>query len=240
MELGKKFRYNGGMKTANDLRIPFTWAERRPILLDRFFYMPGFFERYEEWNPFSWSDPELFGNDQPVVIEFCSGNGQWIGDRAKQNPHLNWVAVEKRFERARKIWLKLHREEIPNLYVVCGEAVEFSRYYAPEASASEIYVNFPDPWPKRRHAKHRLVSSEFLEVLERITTPQGKATFVTDDWDYASQMIQQLEKFPAWQPLLPPPFFTTQWPDYGNSFFADLWKEKGRTIHYIPYQKAIK
>src|SRR5690348_8334371 len=133
------------MKTAKDLKIPFAWEERRPILLDRFFYIPAEYEYKAQNFPF-------FVQDQPVIIEYCSGNGQWIGARAKQNPETNWIAVEKKFDRARKIWLKIHRENIPNLTVVCGEAVIFTRFYAPPCS--EIYVNFPDPWPKLRHAKH--------------------------------------------------------------------------------------
>src|SRR5579872_3724980 len=82
------------MKTAKDLRIPFTWAERRPILLDRFFYLPKSYDGHERWGVFDWADPQVFGNQQPVIIEYCSGNGQWIGERAKQNPTVNWVAVE--------------------------------------------------------------------------------------------------------------------------------------------------
>ncbi|HSX26705.1 MAG TPA: tRNA (guanine(46)-N(7))-methyltransferase TrmB, partial [Chlamydiales bacterium] len=183
------------MKTAKDLRIPFSWPERRPIFLDRFFYIPGKYDAHQRL--VSWA--ELFGNDNPIIIEYCSGNGQWIGARAKQNPHLNWVAVEKKFERARQIWLKLHREAISNLYVVCGEAQTFTRYYPPQESVSEIYVNFPDPWPKLRHAKHRLVREPFLSELQRIVTPKGKATFVTDDWDYASRMLLVLKNCPQWQ-----------------------------------------
>lgn len=224
------------MKTAKDLRIPFTWEERRPIVLDRFFYIPALYEKHEELGPLGWRD--WFGNDNPVYIEYCSGNGQWIGERALQNPHLNWVAVEKRFDRARKIWLKLHRENIPNLFVVCGEAQIFTRYYPPKESVSQVFVNFPDPWPKLRHAKHRLIQKQFLEEAARIVAPQGKATFVTDDWPYASQMLAELQSCPAWSPLLPAPHYTKDWNDYGNSFFAELWKEKGRSFHFIPFEKA--
>ncbi len=224
------------MKTAKDLRIPFTWADRRPIVLDRFFYIPALYDKHEELGPIDWRD--WFGNDHPVYIEYCSGNGQWIGERALQNPHLNWVAVEKRFDRARKIWLKLHRENIPNLFVVCGEAQVFTRYYPPKGSVFHFFVNFPDPWPKHRHAKHRLIQKQFLEEAARIVVPNGKATFVTDDWPYASQMLAELQNCPPWNPLLPAPHYTKDWSDYGSSFFAELWKEKGRSFHFIPFEKA--
>lgn len=212
------------MKTAKDLIIPFTWEERRPILLERFFYLPADYDYKAEKIPF-------FEKEQPVVIEYCSGNGQWIGERALQNPHLNWLAVEKKFERARKVWLKSFRENIPNLVVACAEGSVFTRYYAPKAV--EVYINFPDPWPKLRHAKHRIIRKEFLEEVLNIVEWGGKITCVTDDAPYAMQMVQEFEKCPGWKFR----FNTNEWPGYGNSFFKDLWKEKGRTIHYISYEK---
>ncbi len=214
------------MKTAKDLIIPFTWAERVPILLDRFFYIPGRFDHYEKEFPF-------FDQERPVIIEYCSGNGQWIGERAKQSPNINWIAVEKQFERARKIWLKMQRENLLNLCVVCGEGEIFTRYYAPQAS--EIYVNFPDPWPKRRHSKNRLVHSGFINELLDIVVAGGKATCVTDHADYALEMQREFTKCPEWKFL----FFVNEWPDYGRSFFNDLWKQRGRTIHYLSYEKKI-
>lgn len=225
------------MKTAQDLKIPFTWQERRPALLERMFYVPNFYEEHFRWPRLSWSASEVFGNERPVHIEYCSGNGQWIGERAKQNPHVNWVAVEKLFERARKIWLKIHREEIPNLYVVFGEAVTFTRHYIEPNSVQAAYVNFPDPWPKLRHAKHRLVQVEFLKELQKGVVDQGTATFVTDDWPYAQQMLEEISHCPAWKPLALPQRYATDWPNYGDSFFKDLWASKGRTIYYLPFEK---
>ncbi|MES2272572.1 MAG: tRNA (guanine(46)-N(7))-methyltransferase TrmB [Chlamydiota bacterium] len=225
------------MKTTKDLKIPFVWADRRPILLDRLFYIPTHYDLHAEWPALCWTDPAVFGNANPVHIEYCSGNGQWIGERAQENPQLNWVAVEKDFQRARKIWLKIHREALPNLFVVHGDALTFTRYYTPPASVDEIYVNFPDPWPKLRHAKHRLIHPEFLGELLKITRPCAKGIFVTDDAPYASQMIQALSLCPEWTFLFPSPHHKTEWSDYGNSFFGDLWKTKGRMIHYIPFRK---
>ncbi len=213
------------MKTAKDLIIPFSWAERRPIFLDRFFYLPGHYPYAKEAIPF-------FEKEQPLIIEYCSGNGQWIGERAKQNPHLNWLAVEKKFERARKVWLKSFREHLPNLVVACAEGLTFTRYYAPKAL--EVYINFPDPWPKLRHAKHRLVQAEFLQEVLQVVEAGGKITCVTDDADYAAYMVQEFSLCPNWKLL----FNANEWPNYGRSFFNDLWKQQGRIIHYICYEKT--
>lgn len=210
------------MKTAKDLKIPFSWEERRPILLERFFYIPAAYSHEKKFFPF-------FEDERPIIIEYCSGNGQWIGDRAKQNPMFNWIAVEKKFERARKIWLKIHRENIANLCVVCGEGFDFTRYYAP--IALEAYVNFPDPWPKLRHAKHRLIRKEFLEELAAIIRPGGRAICATDDASYFEGMIEEFAKCSQWDLA----FKGNEWPNYGNSFFKELWLEKGRIINYLSY-----
>jgi tRNA (guanine-N7-)-methyltransferase len=213
------------VKTAKDLIIPFAWSERRPILLDRFFYVPPSYPWVVETIPF-------FSQEQPIFIEYCSGNGQWIGERAKQNPHINWLAVEKRFDRARMIWLKSHREKLENLVTVCSEGAVFTRYYAPKVK--EIFINFPDPWPKLRHAKHRLIQAPFLQEVRNILQTDGRITCVTDDQKYAAQMVLEFEKCPSDWKLI---FQGNEWPDYGRSFFNDLWLQKGRTIHYLAYEK---
>jgi len=226
------------MKTANDLRIPFVWEERRPVLLERFLYVPNHYDRHDAWTLVSWDDPAVFGNNQKVALEFCSGNGQWICERAKQNPLLNWVAVDIRFDRSKKTWARMQRENLPNLYIMCGDANQLVRYYIPKGSVSELFVNFPDPWPKLRHAKHRLIQTPFLVEMANISRGDALATFVTDDANLAAQMLRELNDCPIWRPRLPPPHYTLDREDYGASYFSDLWKKKGRNIYFIPYEKV--
>ncbi|MDE3045664.1 MAG: tRNA (guanosine(46)-N7)-methyltransferase TrmB [Verrucomicrobiota bacterium] len=219
------------MKTKEDLFIPFSWEERRPIFLERFFYMPKNYEYQEQ--RFQWA--ELFGNEKPVHLEICSGNGQWIGERALQQPEVNWVGVELRFDRARKIWLKSFRENIPNLQVICGEGGAFLRCYAPPASVSQVFINFPDPWPKPRHAKHRIIQVPFLEALHAVVRSGGRVTLATDDVPYRDQMISEFSQVKGWKRIE-----ETDWSSYGDSYFANLWKGKGRTIYYLQYEPLPK
>jgi len=223
------------MKSKKDLKIPFSWEERRPIYLERFFYLPKQYDSHESFGRLDWSDPRIFGNGNPVRIELCSGNGQWIGERAKENPHINWVGVEIRFDRARKIWLKSFRENIPNLYTVCAEGKTFLRYYAPLKSVEQSYINFPDPWPKLRHAKHRIVQAPFLSCLSSVLKEGAIATFATDDAPYRDQMIRELL---GWIPRFEAPHFRTDDEAYGDSYFRTLWKERGRTIYHLEYQNG--
>lgn len=224
------------MKTTADLRIPFTWAERRPVILEKFLYIPGHYSEHASWKKIGWSDPSIFGREGRVCIEYCSGNGQWIADRARLFPQMLWVAVEIRFDRARKIWSRIHREQLDNLFVVCGDANQFNRFYAVPDSVEEAFVNFPDPWPKRRHAKQRIVQKDFINDISRIVRKEGKATFVTDDPDCRDNMMREIALCPCWKSEFAAPGYVTEWPNYGDSFFNDLWLGKGKTIYYQNYR----
>jgi tRNA (guanine-N7-)-methyltransferase len=79
-----------------DLKAPFTWNARKVMIEDRILYIPTRCETYDDFSFPGWSAPDLFGNDNPVHIEYCSGNGAWIAEKAVGNPNINWVAVEKK------------------------------------------------------------------------------------------------------------------------------------------------
>lgn len=198
-------------------------------------YIPGYYDRHDEWGRLHWTAKELFGNDKPTIIEFCCGNGQWIGAQAKKHSEYNWIGVDRLFERARKVWAKIHREEISNLFVVCADALTFIRHYVLPLSVHRIYVNFPDPWPKLRHTKNRLVNQEFLQELSKILKPSGQAHFTTDNFPYVEWMLNEFDLSPGWTPTHPAPYYLTNIADFGRSFFNDLWMKQGRTIYHLEY-----
>ena len=209
------------MNESEDLHIPFTWAERRPILLKNFLYLPPCTQELH--------DPKLFSISGLMIVEYCSGNGQWIAEAAKREKGVIWIAVEKQFERARSIWKRIVRESLDHLFIVCGDAMTFSQYYLREKSIEEVFINFPDPWPKRKHAKHRVIQRHFVQELERTLKPGGRATLVTDDIGTSERIIRE---FSSWKNRFAPHQFITEWPDFGSSFFHTLWTKRGCTIRY--------
>lgn len=224
------------VKTKNKLTIPFPWEERRHIFLERFFYVPKKYDSAAFGERIDWTSPHVFGNDAPVYMEICSGNGQWIIEQAKAFPNVNWVAVEIRFDRARQIWQKCGVEGLANLYVVCAEALDFLRHYVLPNSIAQSFVNFPDPWPKRQHAKHRIVQAPFVAAIKNVLQCGATITLATDSRPYRDQM---LEEFRSWPSDFPSPFFVTEMDSYGESFFADLWTKKGRELFYLRYKNAL-
>lgn len=214
-----------------DLKFPFTWEERRPALHEGLLIVPKYYEGHD-----AFADTISFS--KPLHIEYCSGNGDWVLERAQKDPESQWVAVEQDFERVRKIWSKMRNRKVENLLIVCGEAHTFTRYYLPNETVAEIFINFPDPWPKSKHAKHRLIQEPFAAEVGRVVKKGGLASFATDDFPYASQMIEVMRGVPSWETTLPDPYFTFDWTSYGSSWFSHLWTRLGRTIHYMQFRRV--
>ncbi|MDP1880369.1 MAG: tRNA (guanine(46)-N(7))-methyltransferase TrmB [Parachlamydiaceae bacterium] len=225
------------MKPAN-FKSPFDWNNRHITIHDKIWYLPKQFYDFDSFQFSGWSHPEVFEKQQPICIEYCSGNGAWIAERALKNPHFNWVAVEKKFVRARKIWTKLKSLNLTNLLIASAEGSLITQKYFPSNSVKSVYINFPDPWPKTRHAKHRIIQTPFIEDIWRILENNGDLTIVTDDPDYSEMVHKVLQQSLGFQSLHPHPFYTVDYPDYGTSYFEDLWREKGKTIRYHVYRKV--
>ena len=219
------------------LKSPLTWEERRPLIHDRILYVPQYYQRHQEWTFPGWESPEVFGRAAPIEVEYCSGNGLWIIEKAMAHPDRNWVAVEKQFERVRKIWSKMHNFALTNLLIVCGDALTFTQFYVPDSSFSAAYVNFPDPWPKEKHAKNRLLKEPFIAQMARVCAVGAPATIATDHSGYAAQITHGMQASPFWKSRFPEPYFVNEWENYGNSYFEALWREQGLKIYYMQYFK---
>lgn len=225
------------MKPKN-LKCPFTWEDRRPLIHDGILYVPKYYFNHENFVFPRWESAEIFGREAPIEVEYCSGNGDWVLQKSLENPHHNWIAVEMQFERVRKIWSKRHNLNIKNLFIVCGEALTFIRYYVPKQSFSAAYVNFPDPWPKEKHAKNRLLQEPFITELARVCKTDSIATLVTDHPIYSKSMIRSMLANPSWSACYEEPYFVTSLEGYGSSYFEALWRTKGIPIHYHQFRRT--
>lgn len=222
---------------SKNLQLPFTWNERQVLIQDRVWFVP---ERIVQETPFEfpgWSHPDFFGNDNPIHVEYCSGNGAWVAEKAVLNPSINWVAVEMKFERVKKIWAKVKKLQLNNLLIIHGEAHHVTKQFFGNEAISDVYINFPDPWPKNRHAKHRLIQHEFANELWRILKTDAALTFVTDDLPYSNWLIEVMKKNGKFDSYFPEPYYGIEWPGYGSSYFEELWRSKGKEIRYHRFLK---
>jgi tRNA (guanine-N7-)-methyltransferase len=133
--------------------------------------------------PLRWS--ELFGNDHPVELEIGTGKGTFLTEQARTRPEVNFFGIEW----ARWFWRhasdRLRRNDCAaNARMVRADAGFFFAEFVPEKSLSVVHVYFPDPWPKKRHHKRRLIQEPFLKLVHRSLIDGGRLQIVTDHYDY--------------------------------------------------------
>ena len=104
-----------------DLKSPFTWDKRHILVQDRVWYVPPQFQDFGSFSFPGWNHSLFFDQERPICLEYCSGNGAWIAARAQAQSQYNWVAIERKFERVRKIWSKLKNFQLSNLLAICAE-----------------------------------------------------------------------------------------------------------------------
>ena len=107
-----------------------------------------------------------FNDDKPLYIEIGTGKGDFIIGKALSNPNINFIGIEK-YESVLIRALEKTPKDIPNLRYICMDAMLLPKIF--ENCVDKIYLNFSDPWPKKKHAKSRLTSNIFLDIYEKIT-----------------------------------------------------------------------
>lgn len=132
--------------------------------------------------PTEWKDRwhERFGNDHPIHIEIGMGKGRFITGMAKAHPEINYIGVEMQVSVVSHALDKILEEAIPNVQLLHVDGSALTEYFA-DNEVDQIYLNFSDPWPKKRHEKRRLTSPQFLAVDEAILRPNGEIHFKTDN-----------------------------------------------------------
>jgi len=108
----------------------------------------------------------IFGNNNKIYLEVGMGKGQFIIQKAKKNPKINFVGFEKYPSVLLNALDIIEKENIPNLRIVCADAMNIDKIFYKEIS--KLYLNFSDPWPKKRHSKRRLTSLVFLDKYDKI------------------------------------------------------------------------
>ena len=130
----------------------------------------------------------LFGRRAPRVLEIGFGNGDSLLAMAAMNPDLDYLGVEVHGPGVGHCLLGIERAGLDNLRVVRHDAIDVLREQIPEASLARVNLYFPDPWPKKRHHKRRIVTSAFLDLVAERLAPDGALHVATDWQDYAEHI----------------------------------------------------
>jgi tRNA (guanine-N7-)-methyltransferase len=158
--------------------------------------------------PFSYVEnldmAQLFSKIQPLEIELGSGDGSFLVQYAQLYPQHNFLGVERLLGRLRKLDRKGLRARLTNLRLIRLEASYLIEYLVPRESALALHIYFPDPWPKRRHRKHRLINQQFTSSAQHVLRCGGIVYLRTDDADSFAQMTTVFGGNPAFRPVPTP------------------------------------
>ncbi len=142
----------------------------------------------------------LLPADATIVLEIGSAHGHFLVRYAGENPQKLCLGVDLRGERVERAQRKAGRAKLTNCHFIRAEARELIECLPPGVTFSEIWVLFPDPWPKKRHHKNRLLQPEFFDFLAQRSRSGARLYFRTDYAEYFQQVSVFLRDLRTWQP----------------------------------------
>ena len=163
----------------------------------------------------------LFPAQQPLEVELGCGDASFIAEYARLHPERNFVGVERLLGRIRKLDRKGRRHGLANLRGVRIENSYFLEWLLPAHSASAIHVYFPDPWPKQKHRRHRLINERFPALAQAALTKDGRVYLRTDHREYFEQMQAVFAASPQFKPAATPPELAAAVTDFERDFLAE-------------------
>jgi tRNA (guanine-N7-)-methyltransferase len=184
--------------------------------------------------PIDWGTE--FGRQAPLALEIGCGTGHFVLQLAQQQPDVDFLAIDIYNKGCLKTCSKLDAASIANARVLRIEARELLLNHILPESLQAIYINCPDPWPKKRHRERRLVNRDFLELALRRLEPGGDFFFSSDQRDYAEQVAGTLAETPGFRNRLDAPFAEAL-PGYPLSKYMRRFLDQGLPVHFINHRR---
>jgi len=131
----------------------------------------------------------VFGREAPVTLEIGFGNGESLAALAEAHPAHDFLGIEVHRPGVGHLLLRAEAAGLDNVRIVCRDAVEVLERQVADAALAEVLLYFPDPWPKKRHHKRRIVQPAFVDLVARKLRPGGVFRLATDWQDYAEHML---------------------------------------------------
>lgn len=185
--------------------------------------------------PLPATNVDIFHRDAPLVLEIGFGSGRFLEHIAKTHPEWNCLAADIARGSATRAFKHLRRANLSNVQLYHGSGLFLLRNVLANESLSRVYVNFPDPWRKKRHAGKRLFQPSFFELLAARLTADGTLLFTTDDAPYFEQTITfalESDYYKVTKPPPPPAVLQTK--------YASKWHNAGRNFYHAHMQKQVR
>jgi tRNA (guanine-N7-)-methyltransferase len=175
----------------------------------------------------------IFGNANPVVLEIGSGKGRFLIGTAAERPDRNFVGIEKSLHYHRVIASRVEKRKLRNVRLINHDAFLVLQKMVPDASIAEVHIYFPDPWPRPREQKRRIVRAEVLEEIRRVLRDDGHGIFVTDHQSYFEKAAPLIESFFDAERRIPGA------EDAPRTNYEAKYRAEGRPIYEVRFRKAL-
>ncbi|EKE01862.1 MAG: hypothetical protein ACD_21C00032G0005 [uncultured bacterium] len=154
-----------------------------------------------EVTPTPISTPKIFNRNTSLVLEIGFGMGTTLLHAAPKHPEQDFIGIEVHQPGIANLFAQLKIQPLNNIRVYNADAVIVLQQCIPDTSLDKVLIFFPDPWPKKRHHKRRLIQPKFIELLHKKLKPQGILHIATDWEDYANLTVTVLTNNPAFTAL---------------------------------------
>ena len=169
---------------------------------------------------------EVCRGDRPLEIDLGCGDGAFLMEMARAFPERDFLGTERLLGRVRKVCKKITRRNLDNARVLRLDSRYVVEWLLPEKTVSRLHLLCPDPWPKLRHNRRRLVQAEFLEAVRRALVPGGEFLFMTDHEEYFRWALDRVTDFGK--------FETHEWEEdsffYPKTDFQQQWESEGKSM----------
>jgi tRNA (guanine-N7-)-methyltransferase len=174
----------------------------------------------------------LFGNANPVVLEIGSGKGRFLIATATERPDLNLVGIEKSLHYQRVIAERVEKRKLTNVRLINHDAFHVLQKMVPDASIAEVHIYFPDPWPRPKEQKRRIIRPEVLMEVRRVLVDGGSGIYVTDHKEYFEKAAPRIEAVFRAERRVPGPN------DPPRTNYEAKYRAEGRAIYEVRFWNA--
>jgi tRNA (guanine-N7-)-methyltransferase len=178
---------------------------------------------------------ELSRDGRPLEVDLGCGDGSFLMEMARHYHERDFFGVERLLGRVRKVCRKATRQQLENVRVLRLESRYVTEWLLPDAGVSRLHLLCPDPWPKLRHHRRRLVQSDFLTAVERVLVPGGEFLFLTDHQEFFEWVAAKVADFGRFERMAwdEEAFF------YPKTDFQQLWESEGKSMGRLRFRKPL-
>jgi tRNA (guanine-N7-)-methyltransferase len=178
----------------------------------------------------------VFGNGNECLLEIGFGDGDFLVESALRNPGNNYLGLEIKKRRFNKAVKRARRQRAMNVRFVHMDAeIAAGEIFRPD-SFSTAYINFPDPWPKDRHKKHRIINRGFLKKLSGIMKHGANLEIASDHGEYVLNTLNTMRNIYMFETVYPEPGYISDIPDRTETSYEKEFRAAGRQIHYMKFR----